>query len=131
MNVALEQRAAEMRARAAQRAQPPPPLPTDRVGRFKRLPGRVQWAMRNLAEQHSVDPLTVFGAYGSRQTTKCRGAVCRKLRAMGFSLHEIARWLDIDHSTVLHHAPSVTRTPTDGPVVINIPIPDLSGEWAI
>ena len=101
----------------------------------RELPPRIMAVIRLAAIENDVTPDRLFeeGKLGGRAMLARRVAVCR-LRAMGFSLAEIGRFMGLHHTSVLHHLKvrrrqlGIGRTSKrdDDPV-----IPDLSGEWAI
>lgn len=51
-----------------------------------------------------------------------------ELRARGYSLPQIGRWIGgMHHTTVMYHVGKMPPKPVD----TAIPVPDYSGEWAI
>ena len=99
------------------------------------VPPRIMAVIRLAAIENDVPPEKMFerGKVGGRAAVARRTAVCR-IRAMGFSLQEIARFMGLHHTSVLHHLKQrrrqlglgQARRREDDPV-----LPDLSGEWAI
>lgn len=85
--------------------------------------------LNELIEQHCRFTGAVVADFqrGSRtkECTQARTLVIRDLTAAGVSSVQIGKWLGIHHTSVLYQQKK--QCVYSGP----IPVPDLSGEWAI
>jgi hypothetical protein len=104
------------------------------------LPPRI----RNVIQAHATDHHTtveeILSSSQMKHTSMARRHACHSLKRMGFSEPEIGRFLRKDHSTV-HYALTQPLLNLEGKVVgaplrpqhrpADVPVPDLSGEWAV
>lgn len=95
------------------------------------VPPRIMAKMRLIASTYEI-PLELLRVRGyghnSKERVACRGHIAAALRAEGISLATIGTYLNLHHTTVLYlikeHIPVRAKQ-------LEIPCPDLSGEWAI
>jgi chromosomal replication initiation ATPase DnaA len=94
------------------------------------LPAKVRRVVMFAASEHRVTLGQVLGSSKSTPIMRARRQAAQSLRAMGFSFSQIGRYLGKHHTTIQYACampaetgPDYDRTP--------IPVPDLSGEWAI
>lgn len=99
------------------------------ISTYGTRPARVEKALLSVAEQFAVQRDELLEGTKRKNVAQARAALCKELRAMGFTLDRIGLYLNVHHTTV--HAAVYgrkgSREPWQGP----IPCPDLSGEWAI
>jgi len=99
------------------------------VAKLQKLPTRIRALVVEVAERHDVVPESLFNRRGPERNTAAKRAIVVLLTRDGFSEPAIGRLLGIHHSTV-HRLKGLKLAPL--PVVAaRIPVPDLSGEWAI
>lgn len=99
------------------------------------LPPKIKQHVRECAFVFGVTEQAIMSKSQVGETSRARRAVIQRLVLLGYSSTQIGRWLGLDHSTVIYHKGQPAATPrfkdlpkvTAGPV----PVPDLSGEWAI
>lgn len=63
---------------------------------------RVRSYVELAASVHGTTPAAIFSRSRKRVDAYARADVMQRLREDGFTLQQIARWLDRDHSTVIH-----------------------------
>lgn len=63
---------------------------------------RVKEYVRIASLYHGVQSSVVLGRKRTKNAAAARAAVMRWLRSDGFSTAQIGRWMDRDHSTVVH-----------------------------
>ena len=63
---------------------------------------RVRLYAEQAASDHRVTADAILSASARRPVARARGDVMRRLRADGFTVTQIGRWLGRDHSTVSH-----------------------------
>ena len=92
----------------------------------KPLPPKIRRILAIAAEDFGVTVQAILSGTKVGETGRARRAVCHMLRRQGHSLPQIGRWLNLHHTSVLHAVkqPISQKDHT-------IPVPDLSGEWAI
>lgn len=110
------------------------------------LPPKVRKAIQIAAEEAGTTVSMLFGPDRHKKTCQGRRLAIRYLLRMEFSRAQIGRFLGIHHTSVLNHerrdimnaedtrgngltAAWRSQIPPKAPV--EIPCPDLSGEWAI
>lgn len=99
--------------------------------RYEPRPQLVRDLARVEAQRVGIPPGSVFARSNEPKVVDARAAVMRNLRGRGWSLTTIGHAFGLHHTTVDYH---VRRKPLHDLVPDNdfrIPIPDLSGEWAI
>lgn len=92
-------------------AEPEPPAISVEVTRpaHDPLPLRVQAVMSRIARENST---TAAAVRSKRQTTLIAGArreIARELAGMGFNAAQVARWLNLHHTTVLKQLGRIGR----------------------
>ena len=76
-----------------------------------------------IAFWHGVSAAEIFAKHrGDARVTRARADVMRRLRADGFSLPQIGRWLHRDHTTVLHHIRNVNSAKVAKTHLIGTPL---------
>lgn len=63
---------------------------------------RIRQYAQEAAERHGVTADAILGRNCKRRVAHARFEVMRHLRADGFTVGQIGRWLNRHHSTVLH-----------------------------
>ncbi len=102
----------------------------------RRLPPRVQAAMAVVASEHGMTISMAVSAVRGCQSplfVRCRAEMAVELRRIGISLPMIGVYLGgLHHTSVLHlirtYGPEAEKKRQ---AALDIPCPDLSGEWAI
>lgn len=92
------------------------------------LPPRVRRVLAIAAEDHRVSVGMILSKNQDREVARARHEVIQNLARMGFSASHIGRMLRRHHTTVLY---AVNKEPVSNPQRREVPVPDLSGEWAI
>lgn len=78
---------------------------------------------REIAFWHGVSTAEIFAKRrGDATVARARADVMRRLRADGFSLPQIGRWMHRDHTTVLYHVRGVNSTISAGRRLIGRPL---------
>ena len=96
------------------------------------MPKRVRQAVTMAAEEFNVQVSDILGPSRARNVAQARRRACRYLTRMQFSSVQIANYLGINHSSVLYHRRIDNGRTGRGPSKpVEVPCPDLSGEWAI
>jgi chromosomal replication initiation ATPase DnaA len=104
------------------------PRTKEHTAAFSRsIPRRVRAIIRDAADRFETTESLVLGPLQERQCVQARCAVARRLRNEGYSLTVIGRWLNRHHTTVVHMLKHSVEAAAAG----DVPVPDLSGEWAI
>jgi chromosomal replication initiation ATPase DnaA len=92
------------------------------------LPPSVLAVVRNAAMEFGISPAQILGRDQARYSVRARYAAIRELYLRGYSTPQIGRWLNRHHTTVIYALrgrKGIAEPPSP------IPVPDLSGEWAI
>ena len=103
---------------------------------IKLLPPKVRRVCDIAAADFGVTIQAILSGTKVGETSKARRQTIQTLKRQGYSTPQIGRWLGLHHTSILAAAklPAakpgvVSRHPTAEPV--DVPYPDLSGEWAI
>lgn len=102
------------------------------------IPGRARQAIQIAAEEFGISSAEVMGDNREKANVLGRRRAIRYLLRLQFSRAQIARFLNLNHASVLYHERIDKGLPGRGkvtPAIVEklreIPCPDLSGEWAI
>lgn len=96
-----------------------------------RLPARIAVLFAACAARYDVAANDIRGPSQSKRCVAARREAARALHSWGLSFPEIGRYIS------RHHTAAIALVHKDGrvtPAVIDstpVPVPDLSGEWAI
>lgn len=93
------------------------------------IPPRVREVLDRAATDYGCSVKEITGGSRVRHIMMARCQAGQVLTLMGFSLTVIARYLHVDHSSVVHMNKKAALVPSLP--IGDIPVPDLSGEWAI
>lgn len=94
-----------------------------------KLPPRVALALRAAAGDCGVTVEMILSGVRQPRVVRARRQASLTLRRMGFTVSDTARYLRLHHSSVLKMPAERKRIAQNREV--EIPCPDLSGEWAI
>lgn len=94
-----------------------------------RLPKAVQLVLLISAADHGVTAGQVLSGSHIAAVCKARRQAVQTLRRMGFSQTQVGGFLNLHHTSVsfAEHSLRVKPKAEEG----EVPVPDLSGEWAI
>lgn len=70
---------------------------------MRHIPPRVRRYVGEIAFWHGVNAREILSRNRAATIAAARADVMRRLRRDGFSTPQIGRWLDRDHSTIIHH----------------------------
>lgn len=91
-------------------------------------PPKVQQIIRQWAHVYGVRPEAILSPDRTRPVSRSRNRAVTELAHIGYTKSEIARFLMLHPSSVWS---ALKRTPTVESFAVDIPCPDLSGEWCI
>jgi DNA-binding transcriptional ArsR family regulator len=97
-------------------------------GRFS---AAVNQIIKDAASAYQIHPREILGRSQAPKTNRARVVVMERLRKLGFSLSEIARIVNREHTTVSHHLAKARSQRQLRIQESAVPVPDMSGEWAI
>ena len=95
------------------------------------FPKSIRIALTIAADEMGVRVADILGPSSARNIVQGRRRAIRHLRRMNLSYSQIARYLGLNHTTVIYHVRIDKGEAARGPRNFTIPCPDLSGEWAI
>jgi hypothetical protein len=96
------------------------------------LPIRVKALIVEVAEQYNVVPASLFDRRGPLVNTVVKRIIIGRLSKQGIADTVIARFLGMHHTSVFHlRRQAQERINLAREINWEIPVPDLSGEWAI
>lgn len=82
----------------------------------------------DIAAQHDLPVQALTGQTQTREVVRARHDAYERLRLAGFSYPAIGLIFNRDHSSVVHALRGRAKV---NPNRFEVPVPDLSGEWAI
>lgn len=96
------------------------------------LPPRIRQIFQRCADDFDISVIAMINGGHGRRVVMAKRKAARELRAKGYTLAEIGRFLHCHHSSVMHLInPGPGETLSEVYASTQIPCADLSGEWAI
>jgi hypothetical protein len=96
-----------------------------------KLPPRVRSAVRIAGDSFGVTPEAILSGIKVGKTPSARRMAIQILARQRFGQSQIGHWLGLHHTSVAYYISGKKRKTLEEIEAMQMPCPDLSGEWAI